>query len=124
MFKMFVSLLALASSAMAESQQYYENSIPAQTRLNERLLMMQSDKAAAGPVYGGSYYGEPVASQVYLQEQYFGMKPQNIVIMTSLVWLLTFIFLGFGIWYCWSKSLFGLNPKAPSPTTTTITTSM
>jgi len=119
MFKMFVSLLALASSAMAESQQYYENSIPAQTRLNERLLMMQSDAAAAAPVYDGGYYGEPVAGPAYLQEEYFnqGMKPQNIVIMTSIVWLLLGIFFGAGIWYCWSKSLFGLNSTKTTTTT-------
>jgi len=120
MFKMFVSLLALASSAMAESQQYYENSIPAQTRLNERLMMMQSDAAAAEPVYGGSFYGgEPVASQMYLQEAGFnrGMKPMNIVIMTSIVWLLLLIFFGAAIYYCWSKSLFGLNSTKTTTTT-------
>jgi len=135
MFKTFVSLLALATSALANTERPYV--VPAQGKLNSRLRMMQGNHGgyAAAPVYDapameqatyeepamyaptgyGGGYGEPA---VYYDEPPASDNGSNGIIAIIFIVLFLLLIIGFLIALCWFQRWCGLNQTTTTTTTT------
>lgn len=133
MFKTFVSLLALATSALANTERPYV--VPAQGKLNHRLRMMQGNGGyAAAPVYDApieqATYDEPMmyaepasgyggyAPGPYYEEAPASDNGSNGVIAIIFIVLFLLLIIGFLIALCWFQRWCGLNQTTTSTTTT------